>query len=345
MISNTISKSIVTGLLIATIASCVPAKKVSEIKDNYEKCEENRSYLATENARLEKSNTENASDLKRVEEKMAQLTKDTARSGSQYRQLKYQYDQLLKTNAALVEKQDVLSSGSQRENKLLLAQLLETQEVLQAKEDSLKLLAYDLNIQKGELTQLNSDLKAREARVKELEDLLAQKDAAVNRLKDQIKEALIGFEDKGITVEQKNGRVYVSMEAQLLFGSGSTAVGAEGKKAVIQLAKALEGQEDLTVLVEGHTDSEKLSGTGKYKDNWELSAERAISIVRIMVSNSQLDPSTLTSAGRGEFSPIADNNTPEGMAKNRRIEVILTPNLDKLFEILEEGSQETSTEK
>lgn len=345
MISNTISKSIIAILLIATVASCVPAKKVSEIKDNYEKCEENRSYLASENARLEKSNTENASDLKRVEGKMAQLTKDTARTGEQYRQLQYQYNKLLKTNAALLEKQDILSSGSQRENKQLMAQLLETQEILQAKEDSLKLLAYDLNIQKGELSQLNSDLKAREARVKELEDLLAQKDAAVNRLKNQIKEALVGFEDKGITVEQKNGRVYVSMEAQLLFGSGSTAVGAEGKKAVVQLAKALQGQEDLTVLVEGHTDSDKLSGTGKYKDNWELSSERAISVVRIMLSSSDLDPAILTAAGRGEFSPIAENDTPENKATNRRIEVILTPNLDKLFEILEEGSQENASQE
>jgi chemotaxis protein MotB len=135
------------------------------------------------------------------------------------------------------------------------------------------------------------------------------------------------------------------MEAQLLFGSGSTAVGTEGKKAVIQLAEALEHQEELTILVEGHTDSDKLSGTGKYKDNWELSSERAISIVRIMLSSSALDPSTLTAAGRGEFSPIGDNATPEGKAKNRRIEVILTPNLDKLFEILEEGSAVTPAEK
>ncbi|MFT4754825.1 MAG: chemotaxis protein MotB [Salibacteraceae bacterium] len=332
-----LSQGLFIAFIAATITSCVPAKKVSEITDNYEKCEENRSYLATENARLEKSNTENASNLKRAEEKFTTLKKDTARTGAQFRQLQYQYDKLLKTNAALVAKQEVLSSGSRRENKELMAQLLETQEVLQVKEDSLKLLAYDLNIQKSELSQLNSDLHAREARVKELEDLLAQKDAAVNRLKNQIKEALIGFEDKGITVEQKNGRVYVSMEAQLLFGSGSTSVGAEGKTAIVQLGKALEGQQDLTVLVEGHTDSDKLKGTGKYKDNWELSSERAISVVRIMLLSSDLDPAILTAAGRGEFSPIAKNDSPEHKAINRRIEVILTPNLDKLFEILEEG--------
>ena len=338
MISKNIFKGLITLLITASFTACVPAKKVSEITDNYEKCEENRSYLATENARLEKSNTENEFDLKKATGKLEKLAKDTARLGTQYRNLQYQHKKLQDLNAEIVAKQDVLSSGSRRENKQLLERLLQTQEDLQAKEDSLKILAYDLKVQQGELSKLNTDLQAREARVKELEDLLAQKDAAVNRLKEQMKAALIGFADKGITVEQKNGRVYVSMEAQLLFGSGSTAVGAEGKKAVVQLAKALEGQEDLTVLVEGHTDSDKMSGKGAIKDNWELSAERAMAIVRIMLSNSDLDASILTAAGRGEFNPVVANDSPENKAKNRRIEVILTPNLDKLFEILEEGS-------
>lgn len=331
---------IIIGLLTISITACVPAKKVGEITDKYEKCEESRTYLASENSRIEKENAENISNLTRIQGKLDQLIKDTARTGEQYRNLNYQYKQLQKTNEALVEKQGVLSSGSQRENQKLLTQLLQTQEMLQAKEDSLKLLAYDLKVQKGELSKLNEDLQAREARVKELEDLLAQKDAAVNLLKDQIKQALIGFEDKGITVEQRNGRVYVSMEAQLLFASGSTTVSSEGSGAVVQLAKALQEQKDLTVLVEGHTDSDKMSGKGAIKDNWELSSERAIAVVRIMLKNSNLDPSILTAAGRGEYSPIADNNTPEGKAKNRRIEVILTPNLDKLFEILEGGVTE-----
>lgn len=329
-------------ILFAGISSCVPAKKVSEITDNYEKCEAQRSELAQENEKLGKANTENSSKLSRALSSLEQIEKDSARLGTEYRNLQYQYGQLLKTNAALVEKQDVLASGSQRENQELLSQLLKVQEDLQAKEDSLKLLAYDLKVQQGELSKLNSDLQSREARVNELEELLAQKDAAVNLLKNQIKDALIGFEDKGITVEQKNGRVYVSMEAQLLFASGSTSVGSEGKKAVIQLAKALEDQKDLTVLVEGHTDSDKMSGKGAIKDNWELSSERATSVVRIMVTNSKINPSILTAAGRGEFSPIAENNTPEGKAKNRRIEVILTPDLDKLFEIIESDASANS---
>lgn len=337
------ASNIYTGISIALffsfVTGCVPAKKVSEITDNYEQCEKNRSELAAENAKFEKENTENVANLNRANDKLGQLAKDTARLGAKYRNLNYQFKQLQKTNQELIEKQDVLASGSKAENQKLMAELLRLQEDLQAKEDSLKILAYDLNVQRGELTQLNSDLQEREARVRELEDLMAKKDTAVNQLKNEMKAALIGFADKGITVEQRNGRVYVSMEAQLLFASGSTKVGTEGKKAVIQLAKALQGQKDLTVLVEGHTDSDKMSGTGPIKDNWELSAKRATAVVRIMLSNSHLDPSILTAAGRGEFSPIADNGTPEGKAKNRRIEVILTPNLDKLFEILDGDTQ------
>lgn len=330
---------IIAGAMGTFAVGCVPAKKVSEITDKYEKCEESRGYLSAENAKLEKANNELTASVDRMTKKMDDLAKDTARLGEQLKNLNYQYEQLQATNKALVEKQDVLVSGSKRENQELLNQLLEVQNDLQAKEDSLKLLAYDLNVQQKELSTLNTSLQEREARVKELEDLLAQKDAAVNALKNQIKNALIGFEDKGISVEQKNGRVYVSMEAKLLFNSGSALVNAEGKTVVTQLASALENQEDLTILVEGHTDSDKLSGTGKYKDNWELSSERAIAVVRIMLKNSEIDPQILTAAGRGEYNPVAENNSPENKAKNRRIEVILTPNLDKLFEILDESAQ------
>lgn len=315
--------------------SCVPMKQMQELEDKYDKCEENRKYLNSENTRMEKELAEAQSNLRKLEMDIKELVRDTARRGVEWRQLKYQYGQLRETNEELIDKQAQLTSGTQAENQKLLAELLKIQEDLQNKEDSLKLLAYDLNVQEEDLRLLGMELESREARVKELEDLLNQKDRAVRELKDQIKAALVGFEDKGITVEQRNGRVYVSMEAKLLFASGSTVVSAEGSKAVVQLAKALEGKMELTVLVEGHTDTDEMRGSGPIKDNWDLSVMRATSVVRIMLENSNLDPLVLTAAGRGEHNPVASNDTPEGKAKNRRIEVILTPNLDQLFEILE----------
>ncbi len=315
--------------------SCVPMKQMQELEDKYDKCEENRKYLNSENTRMEKELAEAQSNLQKLERDIKELERDTARRGVEWRQLQYQYGKLRETNEELIDKQAQLTSGTQAENQKLLAELLKIQEDLQNKEDSLKLLAYDLKVKEEDLSLLGMELESREARVKELEDLLSQKDRAVRELKDQIKAALVGFEDKGITVEQRNGRVYVSMEAKLLFASGSTVVSTEGSKAVVQLAKALEGKMELTVLVEGHTDTDEMRGSGPIKDNWDLSVMRATSVVRIMLENSNLDPLVLTAAGRGEHNPVASNDTPEGKAKNRRIEVILTPNLDQLFEILE----------
>jgi chemotaxis protein MotB len=214
--------------------------------------------------------------------------------------------------------------------------LRDTQEELLAKEDRLRELEKQLNAKEKRLNDLEKELKLREARVEELESIIAEKDAAVRALKDRISNALLGFKDKGLTVEQKNGKIYVSLEAKLLFPSGSTAVNAEGKKALIDLAEVIKDEEDITILVEGHTDTDPFNGSGAIKDNWDLSVIRATSVVKIMTTEGKMDQAMLTAAGRGEYMPIEPNNTAEGKAKNRRIEIILTPNLDKLFEIINE---------
>jgi chemotaxis protein MotB len=175
--------------------------------------------------------------------------------------------------------------------------------------------------------------------VNELEQIIAEKDAAVRALKDKIAAALLGFKDKGLTVEQRNGKIYVSMEAKLLFPKGSTSVDPQGQKALIELAKVLQDQKDLEILVEGHTDTDKLSGNGPIKDNWELSVMRATAVVKIMLGNSGIDATQITAAGRGEHIPVDKGETEEAKAKNRRIEVILTPNLDELFEIIDSGEE------
>ena len=139
-----------------------------------------------------------------------------------------------------------------------------------------------------------------------------------------------------MTVEQRNGKIYVSLEAQLLFPSGSTVVNAEGKKALLDLSEVIRDEKDITILVEGHTDTDPYNGGGAIKDNWDLSVMRATAVVKIMTNEGKMDQTMLTAAGRGEYVPVAPNTTAEGKAKNRRIEVILTPNLDKLFEIINE---------
>ena len=260
-----------------------------------------------------------------------------------------QYDKINRLNDELLKKQAELREGSESENRKLLAELQLLQDDLQRREDDLKnaerdleLAQRDLDMKKIKLERLGLDLEKtemalqqREKRVNELEEIIAQKDEAVKALKNKIAEALMGFKDKGLTVEQKNGKIYVSMEAKLLFASGSTKVDPEGIKALVELAKVLQDQKDLEILVEGHTDTDKLSGNGSLKDNWDLSVMRATSVVRIMLDNSSISTNQIIAAGRGEFMPIDESDSPEAKAKNRRIEVILTPNLDKLFELIE----------
>ena len=153
-------------------------------------------------------------------------------------------------------------------------------------------------------------------------------------LKNAISSALTDFEGKGLTVEQRNGKVYVSMENKLLFESGSWAVGTQGRKAVQQLGTVLGDNPEISVLIEGHTDNAPYPPKGNISNNWDLSTKRATAIVTILQENTNIKADNLTAAGRGEFAPIAPNTTAEGKAKNRRIEVILTPKLDKITNLL-----------
>ncbi|NNJ80678.1 MAG: OmpA family protein, partial [Flavobacteriaceae bacterium] len=154
--------------------------------------------------------------------------------------------------------------------------------------------------------------------------------------KDAISAALVNFEGNGLTVEQRDGKVYVSMENKLLFDSGSWAVNSRGSEAVVQLGKVLAQNKEIAVLIEGHTDNVPYRGSGNITDNWDLSTKRATAIVNILTQNSGIPKDNLTAAGRGEYAPLAPNSTADGRSKNRRIEVILTPKLDEIAKLLNE---------
>lgn len=192
----------------------------------------------------------------------------------------------------------------------------------------------DLIESEKKVQQLQNDVQEREARVKELEKVLADKDKAVNDLKDKVGKALLNFKEKDLTINIKNGKVYVSLSEQLLFKSGKTDVDAKGKEALKKLAEVLKDQADINIMVEGHTDDVPFTGTNGIKDNWDLSVLRATEIVRIL-TGAGVDPQKVVPAGRGEFSPVAEGKTPEARQKNRRTEIILTPKLDELFKILD----------
>ena len=187
----------------------------------------------------------------------------------------------------------------------------------------------------SKLGQLEVDLKQREQRVNELESALARKDSIAKAIKDKIAEALIRFENKGLSIEQKNGKVYVSLENSLLFASGSWNIDANGKQAISDLAEALSENPDVDILIEGHTDADAYNGSGVIKDNWDLSVMRATAIVRILTDNG-VDPTRLTAAGRSKYVPVASNETAAGKAANRRIEIIISPDLGAILDIIQD---------
>ncbi|SEA20355.1 OmpA/MotB family protein [Pedobacter hartonius] len=186
------------------------------------------------------------------------------------------------------------------------------------------------------ISKLSDDLKKREQRLKEVEDVLRKRDEASNKLKEKLQEALLGFTKSGLTVEMKNGKVYVSLTDKLLFPSGSIIIDEKGKQALSQLAKVLKEQPEIIIAVEGHTDSQKINNLGQIKDNWDLSVLRSTSVVRFLTETEKVPGIRLTATGKGEFQPLEANTTPDGRSKNRRIEIVLSPKLDELYNLIKQ---------
>lgn len=323
-------------LIVASLAftSCVSERVMEETKAKLTNCE-TESAAAKKLAReTEEKNAEMKEKIAKEEKDLAGLQRDTAIMGNNLRLLSNKYDKLNMVNDQLLDKYNRMLAGSEKDNAALSGKLQLTQEQLLKKEDELKALELRLNKQQQDLDALAAQLKQREARVNELEAILKNKDQATADLKKKLQDALTGFEGKGLTITQKNGKVYVSMDESLLFESGKTAVQPKGVDALKNVAKVLEQNPDINVLIEGHTDDVPMKGTGDIKDNWDLSVIRATSVTKIILQNSKTDPTRITSAGRGEFFPLDPAKTPEARKKNRRTEIILTPKLDELLKVL-----------
>ena len=342
---NNIRIKLLAILLISTIGftSCVSSKKYKDLLGKRESIEQENSKLKDENRNLRTSNNERASLIAKQEKQIANLAEDTTNLGRNYRSMQDRYRGLNKNYQDLLAQNQNLIKGNQRETKKILAQLQKSQSDLIKREDSLAVLESEFNKRKNELDALSEQMAAMQERLRQkelaynaLNDEVKHKDSTMMALKNSVANALVGFKDQGLTVTTRNGRVYVSMENNLMFASGSFDVNANGKDALNKLANVLKDKTDLNILVEGHTDSIPYRGSGNLNDNWDLSSKRATSIVRIL-TDGNIDPKKITAAGRGEFNPIASNATPEGRAKNRRTEIILMPDLSSLYDMVVDG--------
>ncbi|WP_310377313.1 OmpA family protein [Flavobacterium sp.] len=309
-------KKISLGLLVlALTTSCVSKKIYNDLESKYTDLKKENRSIADENADLLKAKMQ-------LELDRDALKSDLSKTKTERDKWQAEYGIAEKKFNVLQESYNALEKNS---SDALKANLAKNRELL----DQLEAKAKALALEQEKLDKNNQ-------RLNELEGLIAAKEESMRKLKETLSNALNGFEGKGLTVEQKNGKVYVSMENKLLFNSGSWAVGTEGKKAVVEVGKVLGDNPDISVLIEGHTDDDPFGGSGPIADNWDLSTKRATAIVAIMSENKSINKQNLTAAGRSEFSPLASNASAEGKAKNRRIEIILTPRLDAIAEMLKE---------
>jgi len=335
MVKSSLISGIAAILLSSLIFSCVSPRIVEDLKKKHERCETENANLKKQNEELTINSSEMLVELEDLRAKMKGLVRDTTILGSSLSKLTKNYNQVNDLYELLLQKNKELLAGNVTQTGNLMTKLQMTEEDLQKKEDELRLLERQLNKKRSDLDEALAQLQEREGKVNELEQIIADKDKAVKDLKNRVAAALKGFEGKGLSIEEKNGKVYVSMEAKLLFASGSIKVDTKGKSALVKLAKVLEQSNDVNVLVEGHTDTDKFQGGGAIKDNWDLSVLRATAVVKIMKESSKIDPMRLTAAGRGPYFPVDIGTSEAAKAKNRRIEVILSPDLDALYKLLE----------
>ena len=278
-------------------------------------CVSKKQFLAEESAK------------KRALTLVSQLRKEKADLEKKLRELQSDTTNLGKEVREMTAKNEETKNDLETERKKYRA-LLESSKMTN---DELK---SKLNKKEAELLEKEKALAEREKIVQDLRDAIAKKEKITQGLLDKVTKALKGFNSDELNVERKNGKIYVSLAEKLLFKSGRVDVEDKGKSALQKLAEVLNKNTDIDVQIEGHTDNVPIK-TSRFSDNWDLSVIRATSIVRILIKDYNVDPKRVIPAGRSEYFPISDNDSVEGKAKNRRVEIILSPNLDELMKLLE----------
>ena len=236
--------------------------------------------------------------------------------------------------ADLLDGSRLLSMGLMKDTALLKGSLKNYQAMLASNQNENQKLNSSLTAKQNELLQKQQELAEREKTIAQLQEMINAQNEKVQSLLNNVKDALLGFSSDELTVREEGGKVYVAMSDKLLFESGKAIVNAQGKKALGKLAEVLNKQTEIDVYIEGHTDNVPIK-TAVFQDNWDLSVIRATSVVRILTETYGVNPMQIQPCGRGEFKPVADNETADGRAKNRRTEIIMAPRLDKLFEMLQ----------
>ena len=293
-------------LLIITlcVTNCVSTKVFNDLESRYSKVKIEKNKLQNSEDSLQQSLDK--LDLKLSDtQAYLEISRDSTKLG-------------LKINELLNEELDLVKKNS----------TLKIQENIAKNNALIKKIAIK-----------ETELLLRTERINRLEKIISSQKKILSDLKNRISEALLNYKGKGLSIKQRNGKVYISMENKLLFKSGKWNIELQGKQALMRLSKVLEENPDISILIEGHTDNIPFTSKGTMESNWDLSTKRATAVVKILLENNNILPQNLTAAGKSEFVPIASNTTIEGRAANRRIEIILSPSLDKIIELINSEKQ------
>ncbi len=305
-------------LIAFFMVSCVSVKKFNDMQGKLgeEKIRLNQQVvdLTTRNTELNGLYERSLNQKKAISDELEQIKLEK----EQLSQLK---ENLERERVNIERQYQVLKKGTSSEIEGLLNELQQARG--------------DLNQREDKLRESEKVLKEKNLKLLELQEILRQKEEAVKLLKQKVTDALVGFQNNGLSVFEKNGKVYVSLEERLLFKSGQWDVDPRGQQAIKDLAAVLAQNKDINIMVEGHTDDVPMHGVNQVKDNWDLSVMRATAVTKVLLLNKQIDPVRIISAGRSEYLPLETDKTAESRQKNRRTEIILTPRLDEILKLLE----------
>ena len=318
------------------LTSCVSLKEHENLQAKYDQTAkqykltlQERDELREDNANLTKTNNALSSDYSEMAAAKQRCEGTVDSLSRRIEQMRHHYDTTMENymqevagkNRDLTRAQNLLSARTKELNN--------KEREIEQKENELREQQENFQMQRSELIAKQKELELQEAATRAQ---LEAKERELEAIRNSVTKALVGFADKGLNVETKDGKVYVSMENKLMFASASWTVSKEGANAIKELAKVLEEDTTLNIMVEGHTDNDAYRGSSAVKDNWDLSVMRATAIVKLLLQyGPDINPARIEACGHGEYAPKASNSTPEGKAANRRTEIILTPNLDKLL--------------
>ena len=286
-------------ILIICFTNCISTKVFNDLESRYAKI------------KIEKNILENSEDS--LQQSLDKLDMKWKETNSYLENSRDSIKLGLKKNRLLSEELDLVKKNSS----------LKIQESISKNNALIK-----------EIAIKETELLSRTERIDNLEKIISSQKKVLNDLKNRISDALLNFKGKGLSIRQRNGKVYVSMENKLLFKSGRWNIELQGKQALVRLSKVLEENPDISILIEGHTDNIPFTSRGAIESNWDLSTKRATAVVKILLENNKILPQNLTAAGKSEFVPIAPNTSVDGRAANRRIEIILSPSLDRIMELI-----------